>query len=66
MKYPAHTVSQPLSADEARKIDEALEKGTTISSPESRATIQRILREKNLISHSKLNANGSKAQIHKR
>ncbi len=66
MKYPAHTVSQRLSAKEARKIVEALEQGTTLSSPESRATIQRILRENNLISPSKLNANGNKAQIRKR
>jgi hypothetical protein len=66
MKYPPYTVSQRLSVEEARKIDEAMEKGTTISNPEYRATIQRILRENNLISHSKLNANGSKEQIRKR
>ena len=65
MKYPAHTVSQRLSAQEARKIDEAMEKGTAISNPESRATVQSILREHNLIP-SKLNVNGSKAQIRKR
>ena len=59
MKYPAYTVSQRLSAKEARKIVEALENGTTISNAESRATVQRILRRKNLISHSKLNANGT-------
>ena len=66
MKYPAYTVSQRLSTKEARKIIEALEKGTTISNPEYRATIQTILKENNLISHSKSNANGSKAQIRKR
>lgn len=65
MKYPAYTVSQRLSVEEARKIDEALEKGTVLSNPESRATVQRILRRKKLISHSKLNANGSDEQIHK-
>ena len=66
MKYPPYTVSQRLSAKEARKIVEALEKVTTISNPEYDATIQRILKEKNLISRSKLNANGSKEQIRKR
>jgi hypothetical protein len=65
MKYPPYTVSQRLSVDEARKIDEAMEKGTVISNPESRATVQSILREHNLIP-SKSNANGSKVQIRKR
>jgi|HubBroStandDraft_5_1064220.scaffolds.fasta_scaffold2143668_2 hypothetical protein len=65
MKYPPYTVSQRLSVEEARKIVEALEKGTVISNAESRATIQRILKKKGLINNSKLNADGSKEQIRK-
>jgi hypothetical protein len=45
MKYPAHTISQPLSESQFKRVLNAVETGVPITNPEYEATISRILRE---------------------
>lgn len=42
MKYPLHTVSQPVVGSEAEKIINAIKSGESISNPEIVATAKRI------------------------
>ncbi|MGI0489626.1 hypothetical protein ACN4EK_29770 [Pantanalinema rosaneae CENA516] len=42
MQYPLHTVSQPVSGDEARKLARAIKLGQYIANPAAIATAKRI------------------------
>ncbi len=47
MKYPAHTVTQPLSKKQAKAVEEALSTGKPIINAEYAATIERIVAKQN-------------------
>jgi hypothetical protein len=46
MKYPEHTVSTPVSGEQAERIRNAMKAGKSITNPKYDATIKRILEAK--------------------
>lgn len=46
MQYPLHTVSQPVTGDEARKLARAIKLGQYIANPTAIATAKRIAKRR--------------------
>jgi hypothetical protein len=46
MQYPLHTVSQPVTGDEARKLARAIKLGQSIANPAAIATAKRIAKRR--------------------
>lgn len=62
MKYPEHTVSTPVTGEQADRIRNAMKAGTSITNPRYDATIKRILAAK--FGRGKENVNGKQKPLH--